>query len=167
MKKEEKENREGILKQLPKTKKDSLTLEELQDKLEKFEKTDLTYGEIKKEVQKLEKRKVIENFFDEDEEIKKYFLVNKKNKSKKVKEKIDKKNIQKKIIFKPIKNIKQKIFCLVFLVLSAYFIIRNRFSVSGAIIPLGKVGIRTLPFAIVFFIIGLVFFFVSYPKKKK
>ncbi len=159
MKKEEKENREEILKQLPKIKKDSLTLE-------KFEKTDLTYGEIKKEVQKLEKRKLIESFFDEDEEIKKYFLVNKKSKPKKVKEKIDKKDIQENTIFKPIRNIKQKIFCLVFLALSAGFIICNRFSVSGTIIPLGKVGIRTLPFAMVFFIIGLVFFFVSYKKKK-
>jgi len=166
MKKEEKENREEILKQLPKIKKDSLTLEKLQDKLEKFEKTDLTYGEIKKEVQKLEKRKLIESFFDEDEEIKKYFLVNKKSKPKKVKEKIDKKDIQENTIFKPIRNIKQKIFCLVFLALSAGFIICNRFSVSGTIIPLGKVGIRTLPFAMVFFIIGLVFFFVSYKKKK-
>ncbi len=163
MKKEEKENRQNILNQLPKIKKDSLTVEELQDNLEKFEKTDLTYGEIKKEVQKLEKKKLIESFFDEDKEIKKYFLADKKNNSKEVKEKIKKKEPQEKLTFKPIKNLKKKIFCLLFLVLSVIFLIYNRS--THMIIPLGKIGLKTLPFSILFFIIGLVLFLISYKEK--
>ena len=152
MKKEK--DKKYILKQLPKKKTKGLTLEEIQDELEKIEKKDLSYENLKKEINDLIKQGHVESFIDE-KEIKKYFFVKKKNK---------KKHSKKKFVLKPIKNIKKKILCILFLGLSAYLIIHNRF--SDSILALGKIGINTLPFSILFFIIGIIFFLISYKKKK-
>jgi len=156
------ETQKGILEILPKSKNSAIKIDEIKIYLKKAEGIDAEDTEIRQELKGLIKYGSVRANLEEDKGEVKYFLSRGIGSGYRNQRTLHGK-------FNPFRDIYKsykRLFGTIFLVLGVGLVIYNGASVSGAVISLGKIGLKIMPIAIISFVIGLVLFLTSYKKKK-